>query len=260
MTQTLRRSVEVHVLDNVEQRFGEFARHLPRPVSLHVIKMAPLPGRGMLAISGELIYTLIEIVFGGAGRKGRKAEPRDFTLIEQRVIANLTATIDRKYAEAWRPVYSVQIETGASEANPQFINIAQPSDKVVAVEYEVQIDDARAPMSICIPYSAIDPIKETLKGSTIGEEGSDGGAWGRELRRKLGEAKVEMRAMLGSATIAVQDLINLKVGDVIQLDEDFEHPIRLLIESAPKAWARVGAHKSARAVQVTGFIRDERKT
>jgi flagellar motor switch protein FliM len=50
----------------------------------------------------------------------------------------------------------------------------------------------------------------------------------------------------------------MKPGDIIQLDEDFEHPIEVQIEGSRKFWGAVGAYKSERALQITA-VADESK-
>ena len=54
----------------------------------------------------------------------------------------------------------------------------------------------------------------------------------------------------------MRDMLNLKVGDIVQLNEDFEHPMEILVEGVPKYWGSVGSHKSARSVQITGILED----
>lgn len=259
LTQTIRRAVDVQILTYADVKFGEFIRTLSTPSSLHVLKLDPLKGYGLLVLPGKLIYTLIDIFFGGSGRDPQKSDARDFTLIEQKIITNLTEVIERQYAEAWRPVHPLNVQATGSETNPQFISIAQPSDSVTAVDYEVLIDGAKCGLSVCLPYSTIEPIKDTLKGSVISEALGDENSWGRRLSQLLQNSLVEIRAMLGSSTISVRDLMNLKTGDVIQLREDFEHPVGLIVEGVPKFWGTVGSHKSARAVQITGIHDEEER-
>ena len=67
-------------------RFSEFQRSLPVPTSMHLFKMEPLRGMGMLVIESRLVFSLVEALFGGSGTGSAKIEGRDFTPIEKRVI------------------------------------------------------------------------------------------------------------------------------------------------------------------------------
>lgn len=254
LTQMVRRRVDVQVLSHMELKFGEFSRMCVTPSSFHALKMSPLKGHGLLVLPGKLIYTLLDIFFGGTGRASEKADARDFTLIEQRVISNVTRQFDAQYTEAWKPVYAVKVESGSSETNPQFISIAQASDAVVAAELEVFIDDVRCGLSVCLPMTTIEPVRETLKGSIISENLEEASVWTARLSASLRESVLELKAKLGEATLSVEELIKLQVGDIIQLREDYEHPVEIQVEGVPKFWGTVGSHKSTRAIQITGIM------
>lgn len=259
LTQMVRRPVDVQVLNHIELKMGEFNRTVIGPSSLHSVKLDPLKGYGLVVLPGKLIYTLLDIFFGGSGENAEKEDARDFTLIEQRVIANLTSMFNEAYGEAWKPIYPLTVECGGSETNPQFINIAQASETVTGVEYEIFIEDVKCGLSVCLPYATIEPIRDTLKGSVISESMDEQNMWAARLSRSLVEASVEIRTRLGTAILTVEDLVKLEVGDVIQLREDYEHPVELLVEGVSKFWGLVGSHKSARAVQITGVRKNKRE-
>ncbi len=254
LTQMVRRRVDVQVLSHMELKFGEFSRMCTTPSSFHTLKMDPLKGHGLLVLPGKLVYTLLDIFFGGTGRASEKVDARDFTLIEQRVISNFTKQFDAQYTEAWKPVYAVKVQSGATETNPQFISISQASDSVIAAEFEVFIDDVRCGLSICLPMTTIEPVRDTLKGSIISENLEEAGVWSERLSSSLAESVIELKAKLGEATLNVEELLNLQVGDIIQLNEDYEHPVEIQVEGVPKFWGSVGSHKSTRAIQITGIM------
>ncbi|MCG8567098.1 MAG: flagellar motor switch protein FliM, partial [Desulfobacterales bacterium] len=46
-------------------KFSEFVRSLPVPTSLHVFRMEPLRGHGLVVFESQLVYNLIDTFFGG---------------------------------------------------------------------------------------------------------------------------------------------------------------------------------------------------
>ncbi|MCD4722026.1 MAG: flagellar motor switch protein FliM, partial [Desulfobacula sp.] len=46
-------------------KFSEFVRSLPVPTSLHVFRMDPLRGHGLVVFESQLVYNLIDTFFGG---------------------------------------------------------------------------------------------------------------------------------------------------------------------------------------------------
>jgi flagellar motor switch protein FliM len=254
LSTTLRRGVEIQVSSQNMCSFGDFSRSLEKPSSLHLLKLDPLKGHGLLVLPGRLILTLVDLLFGGDGAKPLAlGEDRDFTLIERRVIAKIVEEFCECYADAWKAVYPVEIQCTGSETNVQFINIAQPSESVTVMDCDVLIEGNHSALALCLPYVTLEPIMDILRGSYVNEDASSDDNWTTRLRENLLGSGVELRALLGTATINLQELLQLKIGDIVQLNEDYEHPIEISVEGERKFWGAVGSHKSNRALQITGI-------
>lgn len=256
LSTSLRRTVEIQISNQTICTFGDFSRSLEKPSSLHVIKLDPLKGSGLLVLPGRMILTMVDLMFGGDGAPIAISPERDFTLIEQRLIRKMADDICRCYSESWSSVHTMNVQVVGTETNVQFINIAQTNDPVHVVDCDVMIEGNRSALSICIPFGTLEPIKDILKGTYVLERDLDAGEGSEYMQELLMGARVEVRGLLGNATITGRDLLKMKIGDIIQLDEDSEHPIEILIEGRRKFWGQVGAWRSGRALQITGFADD----
>ena len=56
---------------------------------------------------------------------------------------------------------------------------------------------------------------------------------------------------LGEANVDLQDIINLEIGDIIQLDRDATIPLDVLVEGVPKFKGIPGLVKGNRAIRIT---------
>ena len=253
LSTTLRRAVEIQVCSQTLCNFGDFSRSLEKPSNLHLLELEPLKGHGLLVMPGRLILTLVDLLFGGDGKPVEILSDRDFTLIEQRVVEKIAREFCRCYSESWAPVFPLDVQLGGTETNVQFINIAQPSDPVNVVDCDVTIEGNRSSLSICLPYATIEPLKETLKGSFVSENFDMDSISAQRVKETLDLTKVELTGKLGTATITLRDLLEMKKDDILQLNEDYEHPVEIQIEGECKFWGIVGGHKSTRALQITGI-------
>lgn len=250
---SLRRTVEIQINNQTICTFGDFGRSVEKPSSLHLVKIDPLKGSGMVVLPGRLILTLVDLMFGGDGKPIQISPERDFTLIEQRLVHKTAEEICRCYTESWSSVYPIHMQIVGSETNIHFVNIAQANDPVHVVDCDVVIEGNRSSLSICIPFALLEPIKDVLKGTFVADKAADDSEGKQFMSQLLLGSRVEVRAILGGATIQGGDLINMKTGDIIQLDEDFEHPVEILVEGYRKFWGVVGSHKSCRALQITAL-------
>jgi len=250
----LRKVVDITVTQKEMIKFGDFIRTLPVPTSLHVLKMEPLRGHVLLVVESRLIFNLVDCFFGGTGRSSFKIEGRDFTSIEQRVINKVVRMALKDLEEAWNPVTSIAFRFVRSEVNPQFATIVPPTELVIVVHYELEMDSLMGKIILCLPYSTIEPIRSKLSASYQSDQLEVDFSWTRRFIRRLREVQVSLTVELGRTQIKGQDLLRLEKGDVILLDQDVSHPLLVTVEGVPKYRAEAGIHKGNQAVKIVELI------
>ena len=102
--------------------------------------MKPLRGLGLVVCDPPLVFAVIDALFGGAGKYPTRIEGRDFSATEQKVIRRLVDVIMGDYKRAWEGIYQLELDYVRSEMQPQFANIAQPSE-IADLERERGRDD-----------------------------------------------------------------------------------------------------------------------
>ncbi|MCX7014520.1 MAG: flagellar motor switch protein FliM [Candidatus Sumerlaeota bacterium] len=250
---SLRRAADVSIVNSEIVKFGDFIRGLPVPTSLHVFRMEPLKGFGVLVVEGKLVFALVECFFGGRGGSLFKLEGREFTPIEQKVIKRVVDLILEDYRVCWKPVHPVSVEFVRSEINPQFVNVVPPSDVVTTIECELELEEAAGRFIFCLPYSTLEPIRDQLRAGFQSENFEVDNAWMDRLRMRLREAPVDVRVQLGTASLRGRDLLRLQAGDVIPLNEDRSTPLKVFVEDMLKFRGKPGSHNGNRAVQICGI-------
>jgi flagellar motor switch protein FliM len=247
---SLRRMVDINVCQAEMIKFGEFIRTLPVPTSLHILKIEPLRGHVLFMIESRLIFNLVDCFFGGTGKGSYKIEGRDFTSIEYRVIDKVVKQVLGDLEQAWQPVTSVSFGFVRSEVNPQFATIIPPTDVVIVVRYELEMDRMMGRMALVLPYSTIEPIRSKLYASFQSDQLEVDAEWILRLRKLLHDVPVELSVELGSALIKGSELMNMEIGDIIMLDTDAGKPLSVKVEGVPKLTASPGICRGNLAFQV----------
>ena len=152
--------------------------------------------------------------------------------------------------ESWRPVHDVKLELVRSEINPQFAAIVPPSDVVVVITFEVELDTALGSMIICLPYATIEPIRSKLHASFQTERLEVDHAWVARLKERLLETPVEMKVQFGRTTITGNQLLRMQVGDIIVLDTDHEDMLNCTVAGVTKYQGLPGTIKAMKAFQI----------
>lgn len=254
LSSALRKVVDISVRSTELIKFGEFLKTLPVPSSLNLFRMSPLRGNAIMVLETRLVFTLIDLFFGGTGELEVKAEGRDFSAIEQRMIRRVVISALEDLQASWRPVFPVQITYTRSEVNPQFVAIVPHSEVVVVVTFDVEM--GRAPMSVtmCIPYSMIEPIRARLNAGFQSDQNEVDTTWINRFRTNLSSAKVEVTAELGRSEISVRKFLNLQVGDIVPLDQEVEKSLNVTVEGITKYRGYQGSYKGHQALKISELV------
>jgi flagellar motor switch protein FliM len=253
----MRKSVDVSTISTDTIKFGDFLRSLPVPSSLHIFRMEPLRGHGLMVVESKLVFAVVDTFFGGSGIKDPKITGRDFSSIEIRMTKSVVMSALEDLEKAWRPVHTVTTNFVRSEVNPQFAAIVPPTDIVLVILFEIEMESISGTLTICLPYAAIEPIIPKLKAQFQSEEMEVDQVWVRRLRTELLTTEIELVTELGTSTITPQELMKFKIGDTLMLGNDVTDPLLLKVEQIPKFKGFPGVSRGNKAVKLTETIERE---
>lgn len=249
LSNAVRKRVELNPISIDMTKFGDFMRALPVPTSINIFKMEPLRGNAICVVDARLVFALVENFFGGQGSQP-KIEGREFTRIEQAIVERVIRLVLTNMEESWRPVHEVNLELIRSEINPQFAAIVPPSDVVVVITFEVELESAIGSLVVCLPYATIEPIRSKLHASFQTERLEVDHAWVGRLKERLMETPVELKVHFGDAQITGNQLLRLQVGDVLLLDTDVDALLECTVAGVKKFAGICGTVKGNKAFQI----------
>ena len=254
MSTALRKVIDISAFSIDMIKFGEFMRALPVPTSLHIFKADPLRGHAIMVIETKLVFNLVDSFFGGSGRGYIKVEGRDFTPIESRLIAKIIKMALEDLEKAWNPVHPLTLSYVRGETNPQFASVVAPTEVVIVIKFEVELEQTVGTLIICLPYSTVEPIRSKLYAGFQSDQLEVDTAWINRFIERVREAEVNMNVELGRTMVTGEDIMNLAVGDVIMLTHDVREPLEVKVEGVPKFKVFAGSSRGQKAVRVVGDI------
>jgi flagellar motor switch protein FliM len=156
----MRRTAEISVGPIRIIKYNEFIRNLVVPTNLNMVQARPLRGTALFIFDPNLVFLVVDNLFGGDGRFHTRVEGRDFTQTEQRIIQRLLGLVFEEYEKSWKPVYELKFEYLRSEMNTQFANIATPNEVVVVTTFNIEFGPIAGEFHICMPYAMIEPVRD----------------------------------------------------------------------------------------------------
>ncbi|MDH5206754.1 MAG: flagellar motor switch protein FliM [Hylemonella sp.] len=249
----IRRSPEISVGPVQVQRYSAFLRELVVPTNFNIVSIRPLRGSGLIVCEPTLVFGVIDTLYGGTGKFQSRIEGRDFSATEQRVINRLVEVITVEYKRAWRGIYPLELQYQRSEMQPQFANVATPSEIVISTSFQLEIGDITGAIHFCMPYATMEPIRDVLYSSTQGDSMEVDRRWVTVLTREIQAAEVTLVAELARADATVEQLLALRPGDFIELEK--KPRIQAHIDGVPIFECQYGTHNAKYAIKIDASLR-----
>jgi flagellar motor switch protein FliM len=253
----LRCMVEVKLTSVDQLTYSEFVFSLDNPTCFNLIRAEPLEGHFILDINPTILYPMIDRLLGG-GREPTPITRRPLSEIERRLVGRITSLFLEELKRAWENVLPLELSVVRVESNPQLVQIVPPNEVIVLVSFELALGEVRGMANLCIPYNAIEPIANKLSANSwasYGKRQVSPDATER-IGRALRTSTVQLVVQLARTTITTQDLIGLRVGDIITTKKDIHTPLLVRVEGIPKFLARPGIFKGHKAICIEDVISD----
>jgi flagellar motor switch protein FliM len=217
-----------------------------------MVQVKPLRGIALFIFDPDLVFLVVDNLFGGDGRFHTRVEGREFTQTEHRIIQKLLEVVFETYEKSWSPIYQVKFEHMRSEMHTQFANIATPNEVVITTTFTIELGNVSGDFHLCLPYAMIEPIRDILYSSLQGDHMEADKRWVHLLSRQVQAAEVEMVANLGVARLTLNQVSGLKVGDVIPLDIPAE--LTAEVDGVPVMQCNYGVFNGQYALRVLRMI------
>lgn len=243
-------SVSSAQIENV--KFSEYLQTLGIPTSLNMVKIHPLRGTALFVLDASLVINLVDQFFGGGAQETAIAE-REFTHTEKRIIQKVLGQVFVDMKEAWKTVMDIDFEYTGSEANPSMAKVISPSEVVVVSSFEINLSDRVGKIQVAIPYSMLEPVRETLDAGVQADIDDSDDTWLESLQEDIQYASVPVNCRVAERKITLREILNFKVGDVIPIN--MPETSILMANGVPIFETQMGASNEHLALKVVRQIK-----
>ena len=247
----LRAYVMVNLVSVEQLSFMEFSQCLPSPTCIIALGMRPFDGNAVLEINPSLVFPILEMLLGGTGKPTGSKIMREITEIEQSILEAVYRIILHDLKDSWRQVSSIGFSIDSHETEPSRLQFLAPNEAVVAISLEIRIGESAGMMNIGIPSIIIKMLRQKFDQGWSNRRTAASEEEQARVLRLIRPARVHVDARLQGPTLRVEDLLELKEGDLLAFDYSATKPINLLINGKLKYVGNVVAAGNKRSVQLT---------
>lgn len=251
----LRTNLRPRVAHTEQGRFHDFLKDLAPSSLFHIVTLAPLPGQMIITISPEISYSILELQLGGKSERGQVN--RALTEIDQLLLRGLVEHMLNDIKAAWSKLIVVEPGLEDSTVNYHWVQMVMGNERVMLIAFEVTLQSVTGTMNIYIPFTLLKPIANLLNPYIWISGQKDRQPTPTEIDtslKNLSEVMLPLRVVLGDAQVNFEDLIHLKVGEMIQLNQGVDQDLEIKVADKTRFTGRAGRKGNRLAVQVTGRV------
>ena len=254
-------NVEVTLNGITSVRFGDYLASIPLPAVLNVFKADPWDNFGIVTVDSSLIYLVIDVLLGGRrGHNAIRVDGRPYTTIEISLVRRMLDIVLADAEKAFEPISPVRFSTDRIETNPRFASISRPANAAILIELHLDIEGRGGRVEILLPYATIEPIRDMLLQSFMGEKFGRDPIWEEHLATEIWQAKCDVEAVLYEAQLPLRSVMDLKVGDTLMFDLKSDPMIQMRCGDQLVTQGRMGRMGDRIAVQVARPLKRSRTT
>lgn len=250
----LRAYAQATLISVDQMTFQELLQSIYSPTFIVCFNCESLDGKALIDINLNIVFTILDRLLGGNGTP--LATLRQLTDVEKQIMQRVTLRILERLRESWINIIDLSPTIELIESNPQFAQIVPPSDMVLSVTIEIKIHDVTGTMILCVPYNTVEPIANKFNAAS----------WFAAVRKEPLQKNVDVISKqvkdvylpivveLGTATVTLQDILNLQVGDLLVLDRTIKDDLDVRVGNLVKFKGRPGVLGKKMAVGLTQVL------
>jgi len=230
-------------------KHDEMVRSQGGVCDITVIQAPPLGAPVFLVFEPELVFTLVDHFFGGRGRPLKSPAGNDFSPTELRFMERLTRELLPDVASSWSSSVEVSPHILERQTDFRFIDVVPDNETLLSTRFTVTLDGIEGTFWCMVPWSAIDPIRDTLGGDHRQASRQEQDAeWQERLQAGVEATPLDVVAVLMETKLSLKKVSGLQVGEILPIDSPGQ--VTLHIGGMPLLMGSFGAHDGQMAVRV----------
>lgn len=189
--------------------------------------LAPASHTLLLEMDSPLLYTMIDLLLGGAG--AGLVEPRELTEIDEEIVQGVAGLIAQQVERAWQPI-GVSVTPGSAMRPNMVHKLFPPTEKVLLVRFDVGLAGVAGSLHIAFPASIGGHLVRNIKADPASARGPVRFFPRLPLEERILECKFTLSGGLPQMRVPVRELASLAVGAVFRLGAPVESAGRLALE------------------------------
>ncbi len=256
----LQAMVTINVTSIDQIYYSEYVLSVGNPACLFTFQIGNMDIKGILELNTDLALNLVDRLLGGIG-KGNK-QTKIITPIEQKVLNVIVERVMMDLNKSWQSVENLDFQIERFEPDIDFAQITSQNEAVLVISFELIIAEQSYMMNLCFATFAFDSILAKMssqKFSSVKPVKYKGTTAKEIISNHLFKTGLPVVVEFGTAKITVNDLLELKKGDIIKLNNRINEDHLVKVSNINFFNGRAGIANNHKAIKITNMLYREKK-
>jgi len=252
LTNTLQRTFSITRTSLESSEFKHFFKEKGNLGASGIIDMSPLKHGALLIFDPKLSFSLIEIMLGASVEMDSLRLERQLTTIELIVLKSLFADACRDLDKAFSQLLDLRSSLIKLENDARLVSIVEPDAEVIISTFMIKVGQLSGEMHLIFPFSTLEPLRDLLR-ELLNVSQVNASNWNDVIKEEILELPTVIKAQSGILNLSVSQLLELKEGDILDLNYNPNSPLKVLVEDQHTFYAVPGTHNGKKAISLTGM-------
>lgn len=230
--------------------YDDYVQSLPTPTVIYIVGLTPLPGQALIEVNLPIARVILDRLLGGSGSSDVRSP--ELTDIEMALLRTLGNFIVHSLRETWVNILPLEPTIQEPVLSAEFAQFTALGETTIMLVMEVALFKVTGTISMCIPYPVLQPVMDSLSaqvwmGSSQGARLDDSTLIPGE---KLNTVTLPITVELGTTDITVRDLVALREGQVLRLNNSANGSLPIRVGDSVKFLGRPGLNGRNLAVRI----------
>ncbi|MBI2471690.1 MAG: FliM/FliN family flagellar motor switch protein [Planctomycetes bacterium] len=244
LSRYLRTSVVVELIAIEEFSYEVFINSFTDVICANVVNLKPLSGLGCLTIDVGFCLAIVDRGLGGPGKIPQKVRP--LTMIEESVVGVVLSNIMEDIKMCWSKLAKLEWSLEKMEMDIKSLQLVPITELMISINFAISGDLGNGTIILCMPVASLEMLMIKAKLEKVDRQ--------KEIaiiENVINEVELNATVVFGSTQLSLNELMNLRAGDVVKLDNKITEDLCLTIAGKTKHYGKPGVVGKKVAFQVS---------
>ncbi len=231
----------------------KYLSQMSDPFNIFPVSYRGLEFQGALSIDPALGSWFVNSLLGG---DSADEIDRSLTDTESAVATKVVELILDEIHTSLAPGIQVESSVDGFVASRTQVHVMKPASLAYVCNYLVRWESREAMFRYLVPLKLLRPLVQAMEPKTEEHRERRLDALFGALGQAFMSVELDMAGVLGKPKLALSQITNLEVGDVIPLARGMEQPIDITVQGVPKMSGAFGLQHGHYAIVVQNWLHD----